>query len=84
MKTLISAYVLMLIIMIAKVWKQLKVKVLVAQSCPTLETPWTVAHQAPLSMARILEWVAISFSRESSQPWDQTWVSCIAGRFFAV
>ena len=32
-------------------------------------TPWTVAHQAPLSMilqARILEWVAISFSRESS------------------
>ena len=24
--------------------------VLVAQSCPTLATPWTVAHQAPLSM----------------------------------
>ena len=23
---------------------------LVAQSCPTLVTPWTVAHQAPLSM----------------------------------
>ena len=32
--------------------------------------------------ARILEWVAISFSRGSSQPRDQTWVSCIAGRFF--
>ena len=36
------------------------------------ETPWTVACQAPLSMgilqARILEWVAISFSRGSSQP----------------
>ena len=36
-------------------------------------TPWTVAHQAPLSMgilARILEWVAISSSRESCQPMD--------------
>ena len=32
--------------------------------------------------ARILEWVAISFSRGSSQPRNQTWVSCIAGRFF--
>ena len=30
--------------------------------------------------ARILEWVAISFSRGSSQPRDRTWVSCIAGR----
>ena len=27
--------------------------------------------------ARILEWVAIPFSRGSSQPRDQTWVSCI-------
>ena len=27
-----------------------KVKVLVDQSCLTLETPWTVAHQALLSM----------------------------------
>ena len=26
-----------------------------------------------------MEWVAISFSRGSSQPSDQTWVSCIAG-----
>ena len=32
--------------------------------------------------ARILEWVAISFSRGSSQPRYQTQVSCIAGRFF--
>ena len=30
---------------------------------------------------RILEWVAILFPRGSSQPRDQTWVSCIAGRF---
>ena len=32
--------------------------------------------------ARILEWVAISFSRKSSCPRDQTRVSWIAGRFF--
>ena len=32
--------------------------------------------------ARILEWVAISFCRRSSQPRDRTQVSCIAGRFF--
>ena len=34
--------------------------------------------------ARILEWVAIPFSRGSSQSRDGTWVSCIAGRFFTV
>ena len=32
--------------------------------------------------ARMLEWVAISFSRKSSQPRDQTCVSCIADVFF--
>ena len=36
---------------------------LVTQLCPTLATPWTTAHQTPLSMgilqARILEWVAL-------------------------
>ena len=47
-------------------------------------TPWTVAHEAPLSMgilwARILDWVAMPSSRGSSQPRDQThfsYVSCI-------
>ena len=34
--------------------------------------------------ARILEWVAIPFSRESFRPRDQTWVSCTAGRFFTI
>ena len=34
--------------------------------------------------ARILEWVAICFSRESSQPKDQTQVSHIAGGFFTI
>ena len=50
--------------------------------------PWIAAHQAPLSMgiiqARILEWVAMPSSRESSQPRDQTQVSPIAGRFFTI
>ena len=32
--------------------------------------------------ARILEWVAVPFSRESSQLRDRTQVSCIADRFF--
>ena len=38
---------------------------LITKSCPTLETPWTAARQAPLHgilQARILEWVAMSFS----------------------
>ena len=34
--------------------------------------------------ARILEWVAIPFSRGSSWPRDQTWVSHTAGRFFTI
>ena len=33
---------------------------------------------------KILEWVAISFSRWSSRPRDQTQVSCTAGRFFTI
>ena len=49
-------------------------------------TPWIAARQVPLSMgilqARILEWVAMPSSRGSSQPRDQTQVSCIAGEFF--
>ena len=56
---------------------------LVVQSCLT---PWTVAHQAPLSMeilqARMLEWVAMPSSRGSSQPRDWTQVSHVAGGFF--
>ena len=43
-------------------------------------TPWTVAHRA--SQARILEWVAISFSRGSSWPRDQTRVSCIGRQIY--
>ena len=49
-------------------------------------TPWTVAHQAPLSMgilqARILEWVVMPSCTGLSQPRDWTWASHIEGRFF--
>ena len=50
---------------------------LVTKSCPTLcyPTQWT-----EISQARILEWVAISISRGSSQPRDRTCISCIGSR----
>ena len=64
------------------------VAVVVVQSCPFFATTWTVARQAPLSMkflqARILDQVAISFSRRSSWLRDRTRVSCIAGGFFTI
>ena len=52
-------------------------------------TPGTVACLPGSSVhgvlqARILEWVAILFSRGSSWPRDQTQVSCITGRFFTI
>ena len=59
----------------------MKVKVKVAQSCPTLCDPKDYTVRGILQ-ARILEWVAVPFSRGSSQPVDQTQVSHIAGGFF--
>ena len=54
----------------------------VAQLCPTLCDPMDYNPQGSsihgIFQARVLEWVAISFSRESSQPRDRTQVSCIA------
>ena len=63
-----------------------KVKVLVAQSCPTLCNPVDCILPGSsvhgILQARILEWVTIPFSRRSSKPRDWTWVSSIAGTFF--
>ena len=53
------------------------------QSSLTLVIPWTVNVHGILQ-ARILECVANPFSRGSSWPSDQTWVSHIAGRFFTI
>ena len=44
-------------------------------------TPWTYTEPRIL-LARIMEWVAFSFSEASSRPRDQTQVSHIVGRFF--
>ena len=63
----------------------------VAQLCPTLCNP--VNHSTPgfpvygIYQARILEWVAISCSRDLLQSRDQTCVSCVlvlADRFFTI
>ena len=66
--------------------------VLVAQLCLMIcdlmdcSPPGSSVHG--ILQARILEWVAIPFSRRSSpstpRPRDQTWVSCVAGRFFNI
>ena len=56
--------------------------------CPILcdpvdsSPPGFSVHGVP--QARILQWVAVPFSRGSSQPRDRIWVSCIAGGFFVI
>ena len=58
------------------------------QLCPTL---WDLTDCRPqvffvqgILQTRILEWVVIPFFRGSSLSRDQTWVFCIAGRFFTM
>ena len=57
-----------------------------SQSCLILcnlmdcSMPGSSVHE--ILQARMLEWIAISFSRSSFPPRDQTWVSYIAGGFF--
>ena len=56
----------------------------VAQSCPTLCDPMDCSPPGfpvhGIFQARILEWVAISFSRGSCQPRDRTHVSYVGRR----
>ena len=63
-------------------------EVLVTRLCATLCDPVDCSLPGSsvrgIFQARILEWIAIPFSRVSSWPRDQTQVSCIAGRFFTV
>ena len=60
----------------------------VTQLCPTLCDPMDCSLPGSsvrgILQARILEWVAISFSRRSSQARDRTRVSRIAGRCFTI
>ena len=63
-------------------------KVKLAQLCLTLCNPMDYSLPGSsvhgILQTRILEWVAIPFSRGCSQPRDQTQVSHIAGGFFTV
>ena len=60
----------------------------VSQSCPTLHDPMDCSLPGSpihgIFQARVLEWVAISFSRGSSLPRDRTQVSRIVSRHFIV
>ena len=60
----------------------------VAQSCPTLCHPMDCSLSGSsahgIFQARVLEWIAICFSRGSSRARNRTRVSCIAGRRFTV
>ena len=63
-------------------------KVKIPQLCPTLcnSMGYSLLDSSVhgILQARMLEWIAFSFSRGSSQPRDQTQVSRIAGRFFTI
>ena len=67
---------------------QVKEKVVVTQSYPTLCNPMDCSPPDSsvqgILQARILEWVAIPFSRGSSWPRAWTRVSCVASRFFTI
>ena len=60
----------------------------VAQSCLTLCNPMGCSLPGSsvhgIFQAIVLEWIAISFSKGSSQPRDRTQVSCIVDRHFTV
>ena len=53
-----------------------------AQLCLTLCDPMDCSPQVSsvhgILQARMLEWIAFSFSRGSSRPKDQTWVFCVS------
>ena len=61
---------------------------LVSRSCPTLCNPMDcsplVSSVHGISQARILEWIAISFSKSLPDPRIEPWFSCIASRFFTL
>ena len=51
-----------------------------SDSCDPMDCSLTGSSVHGIFQARILEWVAISFSRGSSRPRDRTQVTCIVGR----
>ena len=69
-----------------KIWQMKMLESLVVQPCLTLCDPMDCSPPGSsvhgIFQARVLEWVAIFFSRGSSQPRDRTWVSHIVSRCF--
>ena len=56
----------------------------VSNSCDPMDCSPPGFSDYRILEARILEWVAIPFSRRSSQPRDKAWVSRITGRYFTI
>ena len=63
-------------------WEKVKVTQLCLTLCDLMDYSPPVPSAHGILQARILEWVAIPFSRGSSQPRYWTQVFCITGRFF--
>ena len=80
---LYSLYNVVLVSAVQQRESAMKVKLKVAQLCPTLCDPMDYTVHG-IIQARILEWVAMPSSRRSAQPRDRTQVPCIAGRFFTI
>ena len=54
----------------------------ISSSCDPMDCSPPGSSVHGITQARLLEWVPISFSKGSSRPRDQTWVSSTAGRLF--
>ena len=70
----------------AEEWQLLKVKIScsVMSDCNPMDCSPPGSSVHGILQARIVEWIAISFSRGSSQPKDRTHIPCIAGEFFTI
>ena len=76
-----SSFVSMLLLTLAVLWVS---HCYVPSICSPMDCSPTGSSIHGISQARILEWVALPFSRGSSQPRDRTQVFCIAGRLFTI
>ena len=65
-------------------WEMATHSSILAWKIPWAEEPVEPGRFHGISQTKILEWVAIPFSRGSSLPRDRMWVFCIAGSFFTI
>ena len=81
LETMKSIFTKQALIILNEILTCCKVNTKVTQSCPILcDSMGNTVHG--ILQARILEWVAVPFSRGSSQARDRTQISCIEGGFF--